>query len=124
VQPAKNQENHIVKMTCIPLHLENFVKDNKTVADLESRGRRPSLFATNFQNNGKCKTHDANFFLFFYFHFLKLLDPSLINDFYIVKFLRAKACVTNPTATGRFLVVGGFTGLPLIFPHRAGAVQN
>jgi hypothetical protein len=30
-----------------------------------------------------------------------------------------KACVTNPTAAGRFLVVGGFTGLPLIFPHRS-----
>jgi hypothetical protein len=38
--------------------------------------------------------------------------------------LKAKACVTNPTATGRFLVAGGFTGWPLIFPHRAGAVQN
>jgi hypothetical protein len=35
-----------------------------------------------------------------------------------------KAFVTNPTATGRFLVAGGFTGLPLIFPHRTGAVQN
>jgi hypothetical protein len=32
--------------------------------------------------------------------------------------------VANPTAAGRFLVVGGFTGLPLIFPHRTGAVQN
>jgi hypothetical protein len=36
----------------------------------------------------------------------------------------SKACVTNPTAAGRFLVAGGFTGLPLIFPHRTGAVQN
>jgi hypothetical protein len=35
-----------------------------------------------------------------------------------------KARVTNPTATGRFLVAGGFTGLPLIFPHRTGDVQN
>jgi hypothetical protein len=38
--------------------------------------------------------------------------------------LRTKACVTNSTAAGRFLVAGGFTGLPLIFPHRAGSVQN
>jgi hypothetical protein len=36
----------------------------------------------------------------------------------------SKASVTNPTATGRFLVASGFTGLPLIFPHRTGAVQN
>jgi hypothetical protein len=36
----------------------------------------------------------------------------------------SKACVTNPNAAGRFLVAGGFTGLPLIFPHRTGAVQN
>jgi hypothetical protein len=35
-----------------------------------------------------------------------------------------KASVTNPTAAGRFLVAGGFTGLPLIFLHRTGAVQN
>jgi hypothetical protein len=35
----------------------------------------------------------------------------------------AKACVTNPTAAGRFLVTSGFTGLSLIFPHRTGAVH-
>jgi hypothetical protein len=35
-----------------------------------------------------------------------------------------KACVTNPTAAGRFLVADGFTGLPLVFPHRTGASQN
>jgi hypothetical protein len=35
-----------------------------------------------------------------------------------------KACVTNPTATGRYLVAGGFIGLPLILPHHTGAVQN
>jgi hypothetical protein len=35
-----------------------------------------------------------------------------------------KACVTNSTAAGRFLVAGGFTGLPLIFPHRTDAVQK
>jgi hypothetical protein len=32
--------------------------------------------------------------------------------------------VTNPTAAGQFLVAGGFISLPLIFPHRTGAVQN
>ena len=37
---------------------------------------------------------------------------------------QALASVTNPTVTGRFLVAGGFTGLPLIFTHRTGAVQN
>jgi hypothetical protein len=36
----------------------------------------------------------------------------------------SKACVTNPTATSRFLVAGGFTRLPLTFPHRTGAIQN
>jgi hypothetical protein len=36
----------------------------------------------------------------------------------------ALACVTNPTATGRFLIAGSFTGSPLIFPNRTGAVQN
>jgi hypothetical protein len=35
-----------------------------------------------------------------------------------------KAYVTNPTAVGQFVVAGGFTGLPLIFPHRTGAVQH
>jgi hypothetical protein len=39
-------------------------------------------------------------------------------------FSLTEACVTNPTAVGRFLVAGGFTGLPLIFPHRTGAVPN
>jgi hypothetical protein len=35
----------------------------------------------------------------------------------IIVFLHhfTKACVTNPTAAGRFLVAGDFTGLPLIF---------
>jgi hypothetical protein len=44
--------------------------------------------------------------------------------FLLTKRVMFKACVTNPTATGRFLVVRGFTGLPLIFPHRTCAVQN
>jgi hypothetical protein len=35
-----------------------------------------------------------------------------------------KACVTNQTTAGRFVVAGGFTGLPLIFPHRTGALEN
>jgi hypothetical protein len=38
--------------------------------------------------------------------------------------LSIKACVTNPTAVGRFLVAGRFTGLLLNFRHRTGAVQN
>jgi hypothetical protein len=38
--------------------------------------------------------------------------------------LSSKACVTNPTAIGRFLVAGGFTGLPFISPHHTGAIQN
>jgi hypothetical protein len=35
-----------------------------------------------------------------------------------------KVCVTNSTASSRFLVAGGFTSLLLIFAHRTGAVQN
>jgi hypothetical protein len=42
----------------------------------------------------------------------------------VLKMNLRQACITNPTAAGRFLVAGGFTGLPLIFPHCTDTVQN
>jgi hypothetical protein len=47
-----------------------------------------------------------------------------VSKTYLFFFSFSKACVTNPTAAGRFLAAGRFTGLPLIFLHRTGAVQN
>jgi hypothetical protein len=45
-----------------------------------------------------------------------LLSGSQDGSMHIfVSFIMNKACVTNPTAASRFLVSGGFTGLPLIF---------
>ena len=52
------------------------------------------------------------------------LEP--VFQLYTVHFCHSptKTCVTNPNAADRFLDAGRFTGLPLIFPHRTGAVQN
>jgi hypothetical protein len=55
---------------------------------------------------------------------LEFSDFFSYQSYFLISNIMSKSCVTNPNAAGLFLVAGGFTGLPPIFPHRTGAVQN